>query len=453
MRPRSPKGNALPRLPALKVPLQRVERVARELRRLVHGSGSVVLTSVRNPSPSDRATARLYLEAKFAGFHEAQEVIVEGLLRLPPDDNEAFLLRKFADSMAWRLIGFQLYIARRLYRRERQPSLKTSNFDSVRLAASELTGDRKGTFALFSDTTSFVQLSDLIVTDLDEGALRYVEVKSGDHNKRILDALQFHAEGHCDAALALFLKKHGQPTLRQMQRMARQARRLGHVRDLLRTGRAHDPDLGLDIVVPDKEILLKTYDRELAEVLEASHGRGWAITVIDDCLFVGAYRGAMLRAAPVAFRAWLRGDNADEPPYANLMQSMTNPLALPVFDRAISEEQMFDLVAGRASAFVGLHLEEFARRARARGIGARWGTRKEAARFANEPRNRRPITVNNRPLILERNGAEMALMTGILERVFFHGTRPDSVLDLISESLRNLEVARARTMPGRARAD
>jgi hypothetical protein len=420
--------------------LGRVERAARELHPLVHRSGEVVLTSVANPRPSDDVTARLFLEAKFAGFREAQELIVEGLLRLPPDDYEAVVLRKFADSMAWHMLRFQLYLARRIYKGERPPSLKDSSFESVREAANTIVGGRRGAFALYSDTTSFVQVGDLLVADLDGPRLTFVEVKSGERNERILDFMEFLGQGggKCQRALAFFVEEGGESSVKQLKRMMRQHDRMAHVRRLIREGRSRDPDEGLEVVVPDEELIVKSYAAELRRVLGESHACGWALDVIDECLFIAAYRGVMRGGALFAFKPWLEHKGGEGSPCVDLMQSMHDPLALSIFDRDIDPEHGFDLVAGRAKVLMGLHVGAFMERARKLGFSARWGTRKESGRFRNQPKERQPIYVNDRVLMIEREGESTPLFGGILERIFFHGTRPDSALEALGAMMTNL---------------
>jgi hypothetical protein len=68
-------------------------------------------------------------------------------------------------------------------------------------------------------------------------------------------------------------------------------------------------------------------------------------------------------------------------PNENLLSCMMIPLALPIFNRAITRESMFDLLFGRASAHVAINVDSFAKLCSTAGLGVRWSTRREAARL------------------------------------------------------------------------
>ena len=77
-----------------------------------------------------------------------------------------------------------------------------------------------------------------------------------------------------------------------------------HLKDVLTTGRGRDPDADIDITIAEEEVKVKGYDDRLSAVMDASRARGWALDVIEDCLFIAAYRGKSRRAAPVIFKGW-----------------------------------------------------------------------------------------------------------------------------------------------------
>ena len=77
------------------------------------------------------------------------------------------IIRKLADSIAWRMIGGQNYIARRLCLRESsRPTLKASSLASVLNIVNEYNDSNPLGFALISDITSFVQLIHIDVKKL-----------------------------------------------------------------------------------------------------------------------------------------------------------------------------------------------------------------------------------------------------------------------------------------------
>jgi len=115
--------------------------------------------------------------------------------------------------------------------------------------------------------------------------------------------------------------------------------------------------------VPDAPFNTENYDAELVSVLEKSRRTGWAIEHIDDCLFIGAYRGDFRGPAELIFRTWFEGCGAHRRfPFANLFLTSTRtPLALPVGCRQIPREEKFDLMFGRVVVFVAIDMNGFIR--------------------------------------------------------------------------------------------
>jgi len=164
-----------------------LEKETRELHELVLCGAEPLLRSWEHPAEMMRSkvSRRAFFCAAHQGFHKAQNNIIAAIFKdhdNPLPDATMAMYRKLMDCVAWQMLEMQLYAARRLYQSQRPPSLKHSNFNSVKSASDFETSEDHAKFALISDLTSFVQVGDLLVYDADKG-LAVVEVKEGEKNK------------------------------------------------------------------------------------------------------------------------------------------------------------------------------------------------------------------------------------------------------------------------------
>lgn len=415
-----------------------LEKETRELHELVLCGAEPLLRSWENPAEmmSPKASRRAFFCAAHQGFHKAQNHIIDAIFNdadNPLPDATIVMYRKIMDCVAWQMLEMQLYAARRLYQSQRPPSLRNSNFKSVKAASDFETAEDYAKFALISDLTSFVQVGDLLIYDADKG-LAVVEVKEGEKNKKLMEFARFISESKCERALHYFFKEEGDKAFEQLLRMLKQSVRMGHFVELLKTGRSRDPDIDLDVRVPNDPLPIKTYDDQLAGVIEESKDRGWAIAHVDDCLFIGAYRDKMRVPGQEVFRLWFEGCGGKPGfPRDNLISCMQVPLALPVFCRAIPKEHMFDILFGRVVVHIAINMDAFITLCRTNGLEARWSTRKEAAKLHQQAKHKayHPWTWNNQALLVGANQSLGPISDGLFVRMIFHGTTPLSAVDLL----------------------
>ncbi|TXL68925.1 hypothetical protein [Zeimonas arvi] len=283
---------------------------------------------------------------------------------------------------------------------------------------------------LISDLTSFVQIGDIISMVPGKG-LTIIEVKEGAVNNRILDFLGFYRQSGCDRALEYFLASEGPHVAKQMGRMLRQEERMSHVLEVMKTGTGTDPDTSQKIKIPEEFIPVQDWDAELNQLIEKSEERGWALDVVEGCLFVACYsKGAMLHASNLAFNAWFDECGGDEfSPRARLLDSMQAPLALPIFSRQLPEEAKFDLLFGRKQICMGINVDALIKRCEAAGLHVRFGSNKETTEI--ERAGVKPHRHKGRSIFIGNNDNEMALLGGIFMRALFHGQKPISIIKTI----------------------
>lgn len=411
-----------------------LEEDARELYNLVCRNAEHLLVVDGEPVAKERLAdqnfRKKFYSTAHAGFHQAQEKVIAFLQEGNPDKTKEVLYRKIMDCAAWQMLNRQLYIARRLYREGKQPSVLHSNLESVRSAAIHLGSEAFYRFALISDLTTFIQIGDLLVIDPDEG-LTIIEVKEGEVNKKILEFKEFIGESQCPRAIQYFLENEEDKTVRQLERTLRQDARMAHISQLLNSGRSTDPDTKQDIFIPDEPLPMDSWDEELASVIEKSKTSGWAISTTDECLFIGAYREKMRFAGPYAFDVWFDGCGGKPGyPKMNLMSTMAIPLALPIFIRSLPIESIFDILFGRVVVHVALQIDVLIEICKKQGLDARWSSTKEAGRMRNNPQAK-PWIFENKMVMVGKGDNIGPISDGLFLRIFGHGITVASAAEIL----------------------
>ena len=408
-----------------------LEELARRLYDMACCGSKAVWPEIAAPEEmrGDLELRRKFLRAAHTGMATAQRELVNQIGSITePSFSHELLFRTVADSIAWQLLGLQLCYARRLFKGHRQPNLRNSNFASVVAAAEHMISTRPGCMALISDLTSFVQVGDLLTLE-ESGGFAIVEVKEGSKNRKIQDLLKVFAESGCERVLYDFAEQGGQKSVEQLGRTLRQAERMSYVIDVMSTGTAIDPDTKKTLRIPDEFVVLNTWDDELNRVLTESAIKGWAISVIDGCLFVGCYaESSMKMAGHMVFNVWFDEFGGTEKcPRATLLDGLQYPLALPVFLRNIPPEFKFDILFGRKQLCMGVNVEMFLEQCKKHGLRVRDASNKEATRL--DQSGNRPYRHKGKVVFIGNSQTEMALMDGIFLRTMFHGQRPVQVIE------------------------
>ncbi|MEH6443032.1 MAG: hypothetical protein V7784_03960 [Oceanospirillaceae bacterium] len=347
------------------------------------------------------------------------------------------LLRGIADAIAWQLLGGQLAYARRFFKFNHQPDLYNSNFDSVVFAARETVNKKKDSVSLISDLTSFIQVGDLLIYEPEKG-IRIAEVKEGAMNAKIMDFMKLDMQSNCDKSLSYFAQKEGDKAVKQLQRMYRQINRMAHVSKVLQTGKGVDPDTNYQVHIPEPYFEIESWDGRLVKTLEHSKIKGWALDVIDNCLFLGVYASDNFRmGGHVIFNTWFDGmGGTPECPRSRLIDCMNNPLALPIFSRNIPDDDKFDVLFGRKQVCMGICIELLLAECIKVGLSVRLATNKERGRL--DKTGNRPYRHKGNAIFIGNGETEMILMDGMFLRVMFHGESPISVIKTILNGVESI---------------
>jgi len=424
-----------------------VEGLARRLYELACCSSRNLWEEIKHPDnlKKNAELNQKFLAACHEGMWEAQKtiiILIQANKGLTP--SHQVLFRGIADSIAWQLIGQQLCYARRLFKEHLQPDPRHSNLKSVVIAAENSINDNPGSMALISDLTSFIQVGDLL-TMTSTGRLGIVEVKEGEKNRAIGEFMEFFLKHGCERSLYYFVQQEGKNSVNQLGRMLRQTGRMAHVTEVMSKGVSVDPDSKYKIKIPEDYVFMGSWNDELNRVLAESETKGWAISVIDECLFLGCYsEESMKRVGHVVFNGWFDScGGTPKCPRSLLIDGMRHPLAMPIFSLNIPSESKFDILFGRKQVCIGINVESLLDQCRKVGLQVRFATNKEATRL--DQTGNHPYRHKNKAVYIGNGGAEMALMDGIFLRAMFHMQRP---IHIIKSFLDNQETSHTSDYEG-----
>jgi hypothetical protein len=368
------------------------------------------------------------------GMWAAQERFLNRIANPEPMvPGEEALYRTAMDTIAWQMLQGQLCFARRIYRDKKQPSLSNSNLQSVVKAAQYLREQNPDSMPLITDLTTFVQIGDILAADPHHG-LSLVEVKEGQKNHEVFELASFYKQSGCEHFKQIVSQTESKHTVKQFERVLRQMDRMEFATNVIGKGKGEDPDSKQQINIPEPYIPIGDWDVELNQLFDEAAENGWAIDVIDDCLFVGAYAKHMLQPSPVAFLAWLNEFSGGEfIPAARLIDCVHQPLTLPIFSIPTSPERMMDLLFGRLHACMGISIPGLVEACEKNGITARHPKNKRERKWVHELRGE-AIKYKGRALVLERDGKTMIPAAGIFVRSLFHFQRPMSFINAMFDN-------------------
>ncbi|HGY4376384.1 TPA: hypothetical protein ACX131_003872 [Citrobacter freundii] len=366
-----------------------------------------------------------FISLTHKGMRDAQERIVGSVLS---DDVDDYITkaRKFAyigiaDAIAWQLLRSELAYAKRFFMCQKPPSLRESNIDSVLIAVEQCHNTEPDSIALISDLTSFIQVGDIyhVTKDL---RVNVCEVKSGSVNLQIMKLLENTPNLKEPQDVPLLCPDETVPFQKQVQRVIKQKRRMQELQKTLINDEGVDASTGKSVKIHEPEYSIGTWYESLEKLREDCEGRGFALDVIQDCLYVGCYKsGAFEVPGQLAFEAWFSEmGGTQDCPRTSLVNCMSEPLGLPIYNLPISDELKFDLLFGRKHVSLAIHMPNLIKICEDIGIPIKLASPKETARI--KQRHKHIWVFNGQAIILGEG--ESYLGEGFSLRVFYHGEKP-----------------------------
>lgn len=368
------------------------------------------------------------------GWWSAQERFLN---RLKSDEpfapGEEALYRMAMDTIAWTMIQKQLCYARRFFKEKRQPSLQHTNLESVIGVANKLRGDAPNCIPLIADLTTFVQVGDMLIFDADARKMTIAEVKEGRKNADLHRKVMFYKHSGCEQFKDFALQDEPPHTAKQFERMARQVDRMQFVTEALSDKKTRDPDTSKEVHIREPFVPIAEWDEEFNTVCDEAMEKGWAINMVDNCLFLGAYTRQYFPMSSTMFWLWLREfAGGEQTPVARMIDCVSEPLALPLPCLLIKPERIMDLLFGRLHVCMGISIPELVAECERNGISVRHPKNKKERRITNGW-GQSSIRYQGKPIVLERDGKVLFPATGIFVRSLFHFQRPIACINAMFE--------------------
>lgn len=382
----------------------------------------------------DEINVRLNKELKEANITKNKDRVKKLKSIKTKLEYQEVIVRKLADSIAWQLAHCEHHTLRRLYLGEKTYSIRSSNLEYGLKVIRKFNEEHPKGFALISDITSFIQIGDLLIVDLkkDGSSIGICELKEGKENEHIRGFLDFLYTAKCDRALYLFAKEEGITKYEQLKRMAKQDLRMMQSIDIINNGRGLDPATNKNVIISDDVFTLEHFDHIVSSLLTKSEEKGWAIDIVDECLFIGVYSGKF--PGNKAFRGWLEPFKITYP-RIDFRNSFFVPLSLPPFLLPFSEKDLMHLVSGDKRILMCLDYDKWFEIGKKFGLESRWLSRKETGKLLYSCRPFKPFTYENKAIEFSIGEVSGNLYDGILGRIFYELVTPSSAIKFIKHGL------------------
>lgn len=395
------------------------------------------------------------------GFSIAQKIVIENLTSILVEKREAkqalkdanrnkdkeqqahlsekvkmleyqeFTFRKIVDSMAWHFVGFDISSIRRLYLGHNVIDITDSNLESCIRTAETLTNESQGNFALISDLSSFIQVGDLLLINPEEG-IKLIELKEGKENEKIGNIIDEYSKNKCARYLYLALENQNPKFKDQFSRYTNQIKTGIEVANVINTGKGVDPSTGINLSIAQNEIELDTFEDVVCDLLRKCSIKGYAISVIDECLLLGVYETSKFSSR--AFDIWVNGVKIKTPIF-DLRQSIFDPLGFPFFLHNFSANDIINIISGRKVVKMTIDVDVWLKPLTNEGFTYRWMSPKETSRFHQTNRTHKMLAqIEGKGIVVSKDDYSYYIGGGLFTRMFHMFSKPSSILEYIKET-------------------
>lgn len=336
---------------------------------------------------------------------------------------EIKVLRRFIDSIIWTLLDNEHSTIRRLPLPDNNDNLSKKNIlDSM--VAANIINENPTSIAIISDLTTFVHAGDLVVMQIDKG-LTLAEVKSGDKNIEFSHAAQFSVETKCPHFDEAYTQGFDEKDIKHYNRTKKQWERLAGITNTINDGSGYDYYHKTQVKIDDKNYIPEFYNDAIVKRWhELKSGKNWSIDVIDDCIYIGAYKETEMGF--VGFNSWMDGTEFKGHVF-NISDSIVYHFSQPFFNLNLPHELIEDVICEGMIIVLCLDYKKF----------MEFGNNKHPGllHLARPPKNRQDpndyFMIDNEALFSYKNGIESFVGTGMESRIIFDFQTPASVVEWI----------------------
>lgn len=337
---------------------------------------------------------------------------------------EIAVARRMLDVILWTVFDGDHSALRRLHVDGGQHSLSAANIADAMLAADYYNKDAQ-VMALSTDMLSFVHVGDLIVTNRSEGAITFIELKTGEKNADIATAAEFAIRSECGYFEAIATAEYDEKDRKHYARVKRQAKRNKIIVETILNERGIDPNTGNRVVIHTTPEPIELWTENIMRCYgKLDENKKWAIDVIDQCLYLGVYSDQQMAVA--GFKTWMRTQHCDSHVF-NLTDSFHNFGVRPLGATFLSLELQQKVLRGEILVIMCLDILKMIDLGnQMRPDCFRLATKAESARLRNERIGN--FTLNGRFVRANIGGEETFLGGGFRDRILFDQQRPAQLL-------------------------
>lgn len=337
-------------------------------------------------------------------------------------------LRKIMDSIAWQIFNYDLSSIRRLYTGNRCIDITDSNLMSEIDFIDSHKEHNPTDFVLINDLTSFLQIGDITIVNKDKKT-QIVELKTGKVNNEILDIINDFSTNLCPQKLSYTLASKDEKFIKQLRRDIKQMQKAANVESILNTGEGFDNVLEQNIKIIQEEIELDTFSGQLSSLIKKCQKKNYAISIIENCLCIGVYNTNKFPST--AFDVWINPLKFKTPVF-DLKQSLTIPLAYPLFLHPFSENILADIVSGDIVIKMAINIEALFKKFEEKGLKAKWLSQKETARINTRLKGANHLyMIDGCGISIEKDGKSYFLFDGLILRMFSNLNTPSAIVKYV----------------------
>ncbi|WP_370398572.1 hypothetical protein, partial [Tenacibaculum dicentrarchi] len=341
-------------------------------------------------------------------------------------DYKIKVLRHFADFIAWQVFKKDYYKARRFFSGDRnRPDLLNTNLKSVITVAEQYHKDDDKNFALISDLTSFIDIGDILL--IQDEKIVIIECKQGEIQKKVNDFIKLASKKDFDITKIDYSDKNNK-FFDQVERTLKQIDKGVKVIDFLKKEEGTDPFSDTKIKVLESKKVQEYYYEYLINLIEESKKNNSTYGEIQEIIYVGIYRENKRPISSHLFKGIV-----DDIYKKNIIVDYVNligmPLKEPMFFKPFGVENIFDIMFGRVKIYLGINLDKLIELFNAKGIPAKWLSRKETHKILDQQKKHKPFVFQNRAIEITANGQNMTLGDSFLIYLLLDNITPTSYVE------------------------
>lgn len=334
---------------------------------------------------------------------------------------EIRILRRCIDSIVWTILSNEHSSLRRLTINGTPDNLSEFNINNSMRVADEINSNPMA-IAIITDITTFIHTGDLLAFNPDQG-ISMIEIKSGKKNIDFSKAAMFSVKSECPQFDEEYTKDFDKKDLNHYQRTKRQLVRARNVAETINTGKGFDNYHQSPVIIQDRNFRPHFYTDKIIKLWhDIYNGKSWAITDINECLFIGAYKNANMGFC--GFNGWMEVSDISGTIY-NILDSFSDYLSRPFFSLNLPDKLLLDIINSELIIVLCFDHKLFFERAQKKHPGL-YSILDFPSKMAD---TKNMLSINGKGIAVKVDGMDNFIANGYETRAIFDQHEPDSLID------------------------